>query len=96
MEPARDHLAARSTSSRSIGDRSDLVGDASGRMRARGGTVEQRPIRLVVRETTSGRSRLTVVFRLLLAIPLVVWVALRGIAAFVVGVRELARRAHPG
>ncbi len=46
-------------------------------------TVEQRPIRLVVRDDLE-RSRLTVVFRLFLAIPLIVWLALRGIAAFVV------------
>ena len=45
---------------------------------------ERRPIRLVVRDDL-GRSRLTVFFRLLLAIPLLVWVTLRGIAAFVVG-----------
>ena len=46
--------------------------------------VEERPIRLVVRDDLV-RSRPTVFFRLLLAIPLVVWVSLRGIAAFVVG-----------
>jgi hypothetical protein len=45
----------------------------------------QRPIRLVVREDDLHRSRLTVFFRLLLAIPLFIWVTLRGIAAFVVG-----------
>jgi hypothetical protein len=44
----------------------------------------QRPIRLVLRDDGLDRSRLTVVFRLFLAIPLVVWVTLRGIAAFVV------------
>jgi Domain of unknown function (DUF4389) len=43
---------------------------------------QQRPIRLVVRDDL-GRTRLTVAFRLLLAIPLFVWVTLRGIAAFV-------------
>ena len=42
-----------------------------------------RPVRLVVRDDLS-RNRLTVFFRLLLAIPVIVWVALRGIAAFVV------------
>ena len=47
-------------------------------------TIEQRPVRLVVRDDLA-RSRLTVVFRLFLAIPLFVWVALRGIAAAVVG-----------
>jgi len=44
----------------------------------------QRPIRLVVRDDDLGRSRLTVFFRLFLAIPLFIWVTLRGIAAFVV------------
>ena len=47
-------------------------------------SVEQRPIRIVVRDDL-GRTRLTVFFRLFLAIPLLVWVSLRGIAAFVVG-----------
>jgi hypothetical protein len=45
---------------------------------------EHRPIRLLVRDLELHRSRLTVVFRLLLAIPLFIWVTLRGIAAFVV------------
>jgi hypothetical protein len=44
----------------------------------------QRPIRLVVRDDLE-RSRLTVFFRLFLAIPVLVWLALRAIAAFVVG-----------
>jgi small-conductance mechanosensitive channel len=44
---------------------------------------EQRPIRLVVRDDL-GRRRLTVFFRLLLAIPHFVWVTLWGLAAFVV------------
>jgi len=43
-----------------------------------------RPIRLVLRDDDLGRSRLTVFFRLLLAIPHLIWVALWGIAAFVV------------
>ena len=47
-------------------------------------SVEQRPIRIVVRDDL-GRSRLTVFFRLFLAIPVLLWVALRGIAASVVG-----------
>jgi Domain of unknown function (DUF4389) len=51
---------------------------------ARVATLEQRPVRLVVRDDLS-RDRFTVFFRLLLAIPLFVWVTLRGIAAFVVG-----------
>ena len=46
---------------------------------------EQRPIRLVVRDDDLQRTRLTVFFRLILALPLLVWVTLRGIAAFVVG-----------
>jgi uncharacterized protein DUF4389 len=46
--------------------------------------VEQRPVRLVVRDDLE-RTRLTVFFRLFLAIPLFVWVVLRGVAAFVVG-----------
>jgi hypothetical protein len=45
---------------------------------------ERRPIRLVVRDDALERSRLTVFFRLLLAIPHLVWVTLWGIAAFVV------------
>ena len=45
---------------------------------------ERRPVRLVVRDDLA-RSRLTVLFRLFLAIPLFVWVVLRGIAAFLVG-----------
>jgi Domain of unknown function (DUF4389) len=46
--------------------------------------ADRRPVRLVVRDDLE-RSRLTVLFRLILAIPLFVWVVLRGIAAFVVG-----------
>jgi len=45
----------------------------------------ERPIRLVVRGDELGRSRLTTFFRLLLALPVLVWLFLRGIAAFVVG-----------
>jgi hypothetical protein len=48
-------------------------------------SIVERPIRLVVRDDDLRRTRLTVFFRLILAIPLVIWVALRGIAAFVVG-----------
>jgi hypothetical protein len=44
---------------------------------------EQRPIRLVVRDDLE-RRRLTVFFRLLLAIPHFIWLTLWGIAAFVV------------
>jgi hypothetical protein len=45
---------------------------------------ERRPVHLVVRDDLE-RSRLTVFFRLFLAIPLFLWVVLRGIAAFLVG-----------
>lgn len=44
----------------------------------------QRPIRLVLRDDDLERSRLTVFLRLLLAIPHFVWLALWGIAAFVI------------
>jgi hypothetical protein len=47
-------------------------------------SLEQRPVRLMVRDDLA-RTRLTVIFRLFLAIPLFIWVVLRGIAAFVVG-----------
>jgi Domain of unknown function (DUF4389) len=48
-------------------------------------SVAERPIRLVVRDDDLKRSRLTVFFRLFLAIPVLIWLTLRGIAAFVVG-----------
>jgi hypothetical protein len=41
-----------------------------------------RPVRLVVHEPTLERSRLTVLFRLLLAIPILIWATLWGIAVF--------------
>jgi hypothetical protein len=44
-----------------------------------------RPVRLVVRDDELRRSRLTVFFRLVLAIPVLAWLTLRGIAAFFVG-----------
>jgi uncharacterized protein DUF4389 len=44
----------------------------------------ERPIRLVVRDGDLRRSRLTVFFRLILAIPVLIWLVLWGIAAFVV------------
>ena len=44
----------------------------------------ERPIQLAVLDTDLARSRLTVFFRLFLAIPILIWVGLRGIAAFVV------------
>jgi hypothetical protein len=49
------------------------------------GLVQSRPIRLVLREDDVGRPRLTVLFRLLLAIPHLVWLALWSIAAWTVG-----------
>jgi hypothetical protein len=47
-------------------------------------TATERPIRLVLTDDSLERSRLTVFFRLLLAIPLFLWLALWGIAAFTV------------
>jgi Domain of unknown function (DUF4389) len=47
--------------------------------------VETRPIRLVLREDDVVRPRLTVLFRLLLALPHLVWLALWSIAAWTVG-----------
>jgi len=44
----------------------------------------ERPIQLVVADRDLHRSRLTVFFRLFLAIPVLVWLGLRGIAAFFV------------
>lgn len=44
----------------------------------------QRPIRLLVTDDSLERSRLTIFFRLILAIPLFIWVFLWGIAAFAV------------
>src|SRR5918994_680081 len=71
--------AARSTSARSTIARSyDLHHNGPVE------SMERRPVRLVVRDDLE-RSRLTVFFRLFLAIPLFLWVVLRGIAAFVVG-----------
>ncbi len=52
--------------------------------RGRRRRAEERPIRLVVEEDTLERSRLTVLFRLLLALPLFVWAAVWGIAVFIV------------
>ncbi len=48
-------------------------------------SIEQRPVRLVVRDGGLDRSRLTVFFRLFLAIPVLLWMLLRGVAAGVVG-----------
>jgi len=50
------------------------------------GTFEARarPVRLVVRDDDLKRTRLTVLFRLLLAVPVLVWAALWGITAVVV------------
>jgi hypothetical protein len=47
--------------------------------------VEPRPIRVVVRDDDLARPRLTVVFRLLLALPHLVWLTLWSIAAWTVG-----------
>jgi Domain of unknown function (DUF4389) len=49
------------------------------------GAVEPRPIRVVVRDDDLTRPRLTVFFRLLLALPHLVWLALWSIAAWTVG-----------
>src|SRR6185436_4855970 len=72
----------RSTIARSYGERRTPRGDSSGK-NAPVESATERPVRLIVRDDLE-RSRLTVVFRLFLAIPLFVWVTLRGIAAFVV------------
>ena len=48
-------------------------------------SVEPRPIRVVVREGELERRRLTVLFRLVLALPHLVWLALWSIAAWTVG-----------
>jgi hypothetical protein len=45
-------------------------------------TATERPIQLVLRDPDLRRSRLTVFFRLFLAIPVFVWLGLRGIAAY--------------
>src|SRR6185503_13760196 len=70
---------ACSMSARSITFRSYGAHGKNGRVDG----FSQRPVRLVVRDDLR-RDRLTVFFRLILAIPLFVWVTLRGIAAFVV------------
>lgn len=44
----------------------------------------ERPVRLVVRDGDLHRNRLTVFFRLILAIPVLIWLVLWGIATFVV------------
>jgi uncharacterized protein DUF4389 len=60
----------------------------------------ERPIHLIVREDDLQRSRLTVVFRLLLAIPHFIWLTLWGIAAFTVSfvlwLAVLINRVAPG
>ena len=48
-------------------------------------SAEQRPIRLVVRDDDLGRSRLTVFFRLFLAIPHFVWILLWTVVVLFVG-----------
>ena len=47
-------------------------------------SAPERPIRLVLRDADLARRRLTVFFRLILAIPVFVWLLLWGLAAFVV------------
>ena len=81
MEPARDHVACALDVVTVDRHRTILVVHQNAAVES----IAQRPIRLVVRDDDLARSRLTVFFRLLLTIPLVVWVVLRGIAAFVVG-----------
>src|SRR4026207_1842034 len=71
---------ACSMSPRSITFRSYGAHGKNGRVEG----LSQRPVRLVVRDDLK-RDRLTVFFRLILAVPLLLWVTLRGIAAFVVG-----------
>ena len=60
----------------------------------------ERPIRLVVVDDDLRRTRLTVFFRIVLAVPLLVWVWLRGIAAFVAAfvlwLAVLVQREGPG
>jgi len=51
-----------------------------------GAALDDRPVRLVVRDDDLARSRLTVALRLLLAIPHLLWVALWGIAALLAAV----------
>jgi Domain of unknown function (DUF4389) len=48
-------------------------------------SIEQRPITLVVREHDLGQSRLTVLFRVLLVLPHIVWLVLWSFLATVVG-----------
>jgi hypothetical protein len=62
---------------------SDTLSDTGLRENEAMARSEQSPVRLVVRDDL-GRSRLTVFFRLFFALPLFVWVTLRGIAAFFV------------
>ena len=74
--PARTSAASADSLAASATARQNAArGDRRGR---------DRPVRLVVRDDLE-RSRLTVFFRLILAIPLFIWVVLRGIAAFLVG-----------
>ena len=81
MEPARDNVACALDVVTVDRHRTILVVHQNAPVEG----IVQRPIRLVVRDDDLKRSRLTVFFRLILAIPVLVWVVLRGIAAFVVG-----------
>ena len=81
MEATRDH-AARALDVVTVDrHRSILVLHQNAAVES----AAERPIRLIVRSDELHRSRLTVFFRIFLALPVLVWVVLRGIAAFVVG-----------
>jgi hypothetical protein len=80
VEPTSDHVCGAHDVAAVDGHRTIVVA----RQNAIVANVAERPVRLLVREDALERSRLTVLFRFLLAIPLLVWVTLRGIAAFVV------------
>jgi hypothetical protein len=81
VEPAADHVR-RAQDVGALDHRTIVVVDNNGAVEA--AAADRRPVRLVVRDDLE-RSRLTVLVRLFLAIPLFLWVVLRGIAAFVVG-----------
>jgi hypothetical protein len=81
VEPAANDVG-RALDVRPLDHRTIVVVDNNAAVEA--AAADRRPVRLVVRDDLE-RSRLTVFFRLILAIPLFVWVVLRGIAAFVVG-----------
>lgn len=78
MEPPTDERGGP-LDLRAVDHRAILVVHQNGSVE----TTEHRPVRLVVRDDLE-RRRLTVAFRLFLAIPLLIWVVLRGIAATLV------------